>query len=285
MHYAQALRTLDSGWTPALRRSLFNVDRQFRPVQGRQQSPWLHGQYQARRDPPSERLRQGRSQAAAGSATCNDGPGRRHGECPLVKEWSVDELAPAIETGLNDRDFDRGRALFAAAKCFACHRCNNEGGGVGPDLTGVAGRFSTRDLLESIVVPSKTISDQYESVTVATADGRVVTGRIVNLNGDNLMINPDMLDPNNMVNVPRSQIEEIKRSPVSMMPVGLLNTLNKDEILDLTAYLLSPATARARCSAAVTQRRARQVKRDGTGQPFWAARGRKVADHHTAPRQ
>ena len=53
------------------------------------------------------------------------------------------------------------------------------------------------------------------------------------------MINPDMLDPNNMVNVPRSQIEEMKRSPVSMMPLGLLNTLHKDEVLDLVAYLLS----------------------------------------------
>jgi putative heme-binding domain-containing protein len=106
-------------------------------------------------------------------------------------------------------------------------------------VTGVAGRFSTRDLLESIMVPSKTISDQYESVTIATSDGKVITGRIVNLHGDNLMINPDMLDPNNMVNVPRSQIEEVKRSPVSMMPVGLLNTLQKDEILDLVAYLLS----------------------------------------------
>ena len=101
------------------------------------------------------------------------------------------------------------------------------------------GVSSTRDLLESIIVPSKTISDQYESVTIATSNGRVVTGRIVNLNGDNLMINPDMLDPNNMVNVPRSQIEETKRSPVSMMPLGLLNTLKKDEVLDLFAYLLS----------------------------------------------
>ena len=158
---------------------------------------------------------------------------------PFVKEWTLDELAPALETGLKDRDYDRGRVLFAAAKCFSCHRYNDEGGGLGPDLSGVAGRFSTRDLLESIVVPSKTISDQYESVTLATTDGRVITGRIVNLNGDNLMINPDMLDPNNMVNVRRSQIEEIKRSPVSMMPVGLLNTLKKDEILDLFAYLLS----------------------------------------------
>ena len=176
--------------------------------------------------------------------------------------------APAVSAGLIERDYDRGRALFAAAKCFACHRCNDEGGGVGPDLTGVAGRFSTKDLLESIIVPSKTISDQYESVTIATSDGRVVTGRIVNLHGDNLMINPDMLDPNNMVNVPRSKIEDMKRSPVSMMPVGLLNTLHKDEILDLVAYLLCAEIGRARCFVMYQRRQA--------GLPRWTLKVRSI---------
>ena len=158
----------------------------------------------------------------------------------FVKKWTLDELVPMVETGLKDRDYDRGRTLFAAAKCFSCHRFNNEGGGLGPDLSGIAGRFSIRDLLESIVVPSKTISDQY-----AGRDDRhrptagSITGRIVNLHGDNLMINTDMLDPNRMVNVRRGQIEEMKPSPVSMMPEGLLNTLDQDEILDLIAYLLS----------------------------------------------
>ena len=146
---------------------------------------------------------------------------------------------PVVEKGLKGRDFDRGRSLFAAANCFACHRYDNEGGSVGPDLTSVSGRFSPRDLLESIVLPSKTISDQYGAVTIATIDGRVITGRIVNLNGDNLMINTDMLDPNAMTNVNRNQIEETKPSPVSMMPEGLLNTLTQDEVLDLMAYLLS----------------------------------------------
>ena len=96
-----------------------------------------------------------------------------------------------------------------------------------------------RDLLESIVVPSKVISDQYEAVTIQTADGRVITGRIVNLNGDGLSISPDMFDPNRQIAVKRSDIEEITRSPVSMMPEGLLNTLKSDEVLDLMAYLLS----------------------------------------------
>ena len=53
------------------------------------------------------------------------------------------------------------------------------------------------------------------------------------------MINTDMLDPNNMVSVKRHEIEEMKQSPVSMMPEGLLNTLDEDEVLDLMAYLLS----------------------------------------------
>ena len=160
-------------------------------------------------------------------------------ERKFVKKWTLDELVPMVESGLKGRDYDRGRAMFAAAKCFSCHRFNNEGGGLGPDLSGVAGRFSARDLLESIVVPSKTISDQYQAVTIATTDGRVVTGRIVNLNGDNLMICPDMLDPSHMINVQRDEIEEMKPSPVSMMPEGLLDTLNRDEVLDLIAYLLS----------------------------------------------
>ncbi len=159
---------------------------------------------------------------------------------PFVKNWTLDELVSLVSpTALKGRDYDRGRSLFAATRCFACHRFADEGGGLGPDLSGVAGRFSARDLLESIVVPSKVISDQYEAVTIQTADGRVVTGRIVNLGGDGLSISPDMFDPNNLISVKRSDIEEIARSPVSMMPEGLLNTLGSGEVLDLMAYLLS----------------------------------------------
>ena len=47
---------------------------------------------------------------------------------PFVKKWTLDELAPVVEKGLTKRDFDRGRRLFAEAKCFACHRFDNEGG-------------------------------------------------------------------------------------------------------------------------------------------------------------
>ncbi|MCA9078902.1 MAG: c-type cytochrome [Planctomycetaceae bacterium] len=157
---------------------------------------------------------------------------------PFVKEWTLDELLPKVEQ-LKNRNFENGRKMFAAANCFGCHRFDNTGGAVGPDLSGVAGRFDRKYLLEAITNPSKVISDQYAAVQILTLDGKVVVGRIMNLAGDSLKINTNMLDPNELASVDRKQIEEMKASPVSMMPNGLLNTLNEDEILDLMAYLLS----------------------------------------------
>jgi putative heme-binding domain-containing protein len=160
---------------------------------------------------------------------------------PFVKKWTLDELLPLVEKGLTKRDFDHGRAMFAAANCFACHRFAGEGGSFGPDLSGLAGRFSQRDLLESVVEPSKVISDQYQAVVIQLADGRTVTGRIINLHGDNMNVNTDMLNPGQggSVSVRRSEIEAMQPSTTSMMPAGLLDTMNQDEVLDLLAFLLS----------------------------------------------
>jgi putative heme-binding domain-containing protein len=158
---------------------------------------------------------------------------------PLVKEWKMDEIVPLLETKLKGRDYDRGRAMFAAANCFGCHRFANEGGAVGPDLTGLAGRFSPRDILESVLEPDKVISDQYATTVCETSDGRVIVGRIVNFSGDEIHINTDLLDPNALEEVKRQDIESLGNGSVSLMPGGLLNTLNEEELLDLMAYLLS----------------------------------------------
>lgn len=158
----------------------------------------------------------------------------------VVKEYKVDDLAPLVEKGLKGkRDFDRGRQLFGQAGCAACHRFSDEGASVGPDLTAVAGRFSPRDLLESVLQPSKEISDQYGAIKIKKKDGDLVTGRVGNLNGDVLMVIENMFAPNDFTNVKREDIESIAPSEVSMMPEGLLNYFKDDEILDLMAYLLS----------------------------------------------
>jgi putative heme-binding domain-containing protein len=164
----------------------------------------------------------------------------------LVREWTLDELVPIVERGLSGgRDLERGRKLYGAVACAACHRFGPDGGGVGPDLTSVAGRFGVRDLLEALVLPSKVISDQYAAISIAKKDGRVITGRVGNLQGDTISVIEDMLEPGRTTNVRRADIEEIQPSLVSPMPAGLLNSLNEQEILDLVAFLLARGDARS----------------------------------------
>lgn len=240
MDYVMALRRLKVGWTPELRKQYFTWFIGSNRFKG---GSSLAGFLRAMKAEAASTLSAEEKEALkpvldapliAANATPAVAPPRPH-----VKNWSLDELAPKLETGLKGRDFDRGRALFGAANCFACHRYNNEGGAVGPDLSGIAGRFSPRDLLESIIQPSKTVSDQYQATSFATVDGKVITGRVANLNGDTIMVITNMLDPGNMTAINRNQIDEAKPSPISMMPEGLLNTLQEDEVLDLMAFLLS----------------------------------------------
>lgn len=158
----------------------------------------------------------------------------------FVKAWTLDELSKSLGVGLEgNRNFANGRNMFGAATCFACHRFNNEGGAVGPDLTSVAGKYSPRDLLEHILEPSKEISDQYGSTVFTLQDGSKVIGRIANMKENNMMVCTNMMDPNNFTNVDARKVVKTEESKISMMPPGLLFMLKEDDILDLMAYLLS----------------------------------------------
>ena len=160
------------------------------------------------------------------------------------KNWTVEDFDPLLASGLEGgRDFANGRNMFGAGTCFACHRFNQEGGAIGPDLTSVAGKFSPRDLLESIIDPNKEISDQYGQTIFHKIDGTQVIGRIMNLSGDSVQVNTNMLDPNETMGIDRKQLKKMEPSPHSMMPPGLLNTLTEDDVLDLLAYLLSQGNA------------------------------------------
>ncbi|MEZ6065685.1 MAG: c-type cytochrome [Planctomycetaceae bacterium] len=158
---------------------------------------------------------------------------------PIVKDYSVAELLPVIDAKLQGRNFEQGRELFAQAACFKCHRVQGEGGSVGPDLTGVGSRFNHQNLLESMIEPSKVISDQYEMTQFVLDDGRTITGRVINLNGKNLQVMTNMFDPSALEAVNRDQIELVQPARVSMMPEDLLDRFSEEEILDLIAYLKS----------------------------------------------
>jgi putative heme-binding domain-containing protein len=158
---------------------------------------------------------------------------------PFVKKWTVSDLLESTTDQSKPRSFERGRAMFAAAACYKCHRFAGQGGIIGPDLSGVGQRFTPQYVLEALIEPSKVISDQYQASTFVTTDGRTVTGKVANLNGKNLLIVTNMLEPGKFTSVNVDTIEEQFPSPISMMPQGLLDTLSQDEILDLVAYLRS----------------------------------------------
>lgn len=245
MDYVYALRVLKTGWTPALREDYFKWFLKAANFKGGHSFAGfvnnIRTEAVSNLDPATkeslktilaskpEKKSPAEVLAASGILA---GRGYSH-------EWTLDELAPALDKELKGRNYQRGRELFGAAACAACHRFNNEGGSYGPDLSGVVGRFSSRDLLESILLPSKEVSDQYASVVITKTDGEQVTGRIVNLNEDSIMVSPNMFAPDDLVSVDRKSIQFVKNSKVSLMPEGLLTPLKKDEVLDLIAYLLA----------------------------------------------
>lgn len=136
-------------------------------------------------------------------------------------------------------EFKKGARAYAAAKCIICHRFDGNGGATGPDLTNVSGRFSTKDLLDAIVNPDKVISDQYRAHIVSTVDGKLVTGRIVGESDDSITIATNPEDGTQTVTIQKEDIEAQKASPKSLMPSGLLDDLNDQEVLELIKYLMS----------------------------------------------
>ena len=158
----------------------------------------------------------------------------------FVKNWTMEDLKPLLASGLEGgRNFKNGREMFSAAQCYVCHRFNQEGGGIGPDLTSAGGKFSPHDLLESIIQPSKEISDQYGSMVFKLKGNKTISGRIANLSGDSYRIITNLYAPGEMTNVKTKDIVSIDPNPVSQMPMGLLNMLEDEDILDLLAYILS----------------------------------------------
>ena len=157
----------------------------------------------------------------------------------FVANWQLADF-PSPNTKMTGRDLDAGRAAYAAAKCAQCHRFDGEGGATGPDLTGVGGRFDARYLLEAVIDPSKVVSDQYRTETILTADGRVYDGRVTAEEGTHITVRTDPFG-GATVDVPTEDVLERLPSPTSEMPAGLVNTLDREEILDLVAYLRAGA--------------------------------------------
>lgn len=125
-----------------------------------------------------------------------------------------------------------GKKVFAD-NCLKCHQLFGEGGTIGPDLT-QANRLDREYMLVSLVDPSFMVRKEYQQVIVRTVDGEILNGVMAaSPPGTITLFNANA----EATTLPNDQVEEIRESPLSLMPEGLVTTLPGDDIRNLFAYI------------------------------------------------
>ena len=141
----------------------------------------------------------------------------------LKKQLTANSLAMA--------DRSAGRVVYNKT-CGQCHQLFGQGAKVGPDLTG-SNRKKLEYLLENMVDPNALVGKDYQTISIATADGHVVTGLIKEENDTAVVLQT----VEEVVTIPKSEIDDRSQTSLSIMPEGQLKTLSKNQIRDLIAYL------------------------------------------------
>jgi len=153
--------------------------------------------------------------------------------------WTTDAAMKLFKTTLKERNYQNGETMYSAGRCVACHRFQGSGGYSGPDLGSVGKRYSIRDILISICEPSHSISEQYQASKVSLKNGESIYGRIIYKNDLEIAV---ATNPYNFSEINKTAINQVKKtepSQLSMMPPGTIYGMNKDELMDLMAYLIS----------------------------------------------
>ena len=133
-------------------------------------------------------------------------------------------------------DAKMGKAVFQKA-CSACHTYQNVGGKVGPDLTGVRNQPADALLLH-ILVPNYEVLPAYQSISISTNDGRSFSGWLVSENENSLTLRTTFGTDESIL---RRNISSLSNSGLSLMPDGLEQSISKDEMAKLIAYLKAGA--------------------------------------------
>ena len=239
LHYLFTLRLVKSGWSLDQRRAYITwLGRARKEFHGANSLPTTFNYVRAEVEAsltPAERAALS-DELAALNRPANTVPAPATTRS-FVKSWSMTDFTDHLGTLKNRRDLARGQRLFSEAGCAQCHRVGAEGGVVGPDLTAISARFDARALLESIIEPSKVIAETYRNVALTTKAGLIYEGRIVSEDDRNVVLATNPIDSDDRRRVAKAQIAAQRVSEISSMPEGLLNTLERDEVLDLLAWL------------------------------------------------
>jgi len=238
IHYASCLRRVRSGWTIEDRKYFFGW---LNEVLAKDGGKSFAGYIRAIRAETITQLSTTDVELMAG--LLGDFPSINLTQLPKPKgppgAWTIETAMKLFASELRGRDFENGKKMYSAGLCIACHRFGGEGGVTGPDLGSLGSRFSTKDILVAICEPSASISEQYMASTVKLKDGGTLYGRLIIRNDKEIGVASNPFDLNQITKSPAQNLESIEFSNVSIMPPGLISGMNRDELMDLMAYLLS----------------------------------------------
>jgi putative heme-binding domain-containing protein len=144
-------------------------------------------------------------------------------------------LPPIAELVKQAGNASRGQQLFkTTGTCLKCHKVRGEGKEVGPDLSEIGSKLSKEAMFVSILDPSAGISHNYESYTVILESGNVVAGIIVSRTDAELTLrNAEAIDKTYQM----SDVEELIKSSVSIMPADLQKSMSAGDLVDIVAFI------------------------------------------------
>lgn len=166
-----------------------------------------------------------------------------------VQQLAARELPKA--SGTNNNVFDanellslhgdkaRGKQLFEShqeAACARCHLTTGEGNLVGPNLASIGMKYGAKELLYHIQYPSAAINYNFVSNTFLMADGKVITGLVLDRNGDKITLG---LATGQRANIDAGEVDGEQTQAVSLMPSGLIAKFTPQQVADLLEYLVS----------------------------------------------
>ena len=155
----------------------------------------------------------------------------------FVRAWTMADLEPLLVGVDRGREFESGESAFDELGCHACHRFAGKGAGAGPELTGIGARAKPAELLESLVSPSKKVAPEFATTVIITTKGHVVEGRLEREDDVSIVLrsSDSFARP---LTIRKAEVARRTVSSASIMPAGMLDTLEAEQVLDLLAYLL-----------------------------------------------
>ena len=144
-------------------------------------------------------------------------------------------LPPLDELARLSGSASLGKALFfTKGTCAKCHKVGDQGKEVGPALSEIGTKLSKEALFTSMLDPSAGVSHNYETYSIVTLTGNIVTGIKINETDEEVTLRTaEGIDKT----FKRSTIDEVFQTGVSLMPADLQRLLSVKELADIVAYL------------------------------------------------